>query len=107
MKEADKIIQDFTERLKQTREYRLYDEKKKLAQQEPGLWEQISEYRRQNYELQNSKEGLFDKIDDFVKTYEDLMANPLVADYLEAETEVCKMINEIYAQIAEAINLDL
>lgn len=107
MKETDKIIQEFTERLKMTREYKLYEDSREKVGLYPGLQEQINEYRRKNYMLQKSEEDLFDKIDAFEKEYEEFRSNPVVEAYLDAEVAVCRMIREIYAQIASAIELDI
>ena len=107
MKETDKIIHEFTERLKRTEEYRQYVEKRDKVREYPGLQDDINEFRRKNYLLQNSGEELFDKIDTFVKEYEEFRSNPVVEDYLQAELAVCRMVQNIYTQIAEAIDLDL
>lgn len=107
MKETEKIIQDFVERLRMTREYKLYEYSKERVRMYPGLWEQINEYRRKRYLLQKSEEDLFDRLDAFDKEYEEFRSNPPVETYLEAEAAVCKMIREIYEQIASVIELDI
>lgn len=107
MRETEKIIQDFVQRLRMTKEYQLYEAAKKTVRTYPGLWEQIDEYRRKNFMLQNSEEDLFDKIDAFDREYEEFRSNPVVNDYLTAEEAVCKMMREIYAQIANAIELEV
>ena len=74
----------------------------------PGLQEEINEYRRKNYLLQKSDdEELFDRIDEFEREYEQLRENPVVEEYLQAELAVCRMIQEINMQIADAIDLDI
>lgn len=107
MKETEKIINDFTERLKQTEEYKLYVKKRSRVQEYPGLREEINEFRRRNYMLQKSEGELFDEIDAFEREYEEFRANPVVEEYLQAELAVCRMMQEIYAEIAEAVDLDL
>ena len=73
----------------------------------PGLREEINQYRKEYYMLQKSEEGLFDKLDEFEKKYNKMRSNPVVDEYLEAELAVCKMMQEVYAQIADAIDLDI
>lgn len=107
MKESEKIIKEFAERLKRTEEYRLYIRKKEKVAEFPGLWEDINRYRKEYYMLQKSNEELFDKLDEFEKKYNKMCSNPVVSEYLEAELEVCKMMQEVYAQIADAIDLDI
>lgn len=107
MRETEKIIREFTERLKQTEEYKLYVIKRDKVHEYPGLQEEINEYRKKNYMLQKSEDELFDKIDAFEREYEEFRANPVVEEYLQAELAVCRMMQEIYAQIADAIDLDI
>lgn len=106
MRETEKIIQEFAERLKMTREYKLYESSREKIKDYPEFQKQIEEFRNKKYMLQKSEEDLFDKMDAFEKEFEELYANPVVAAYLEAEEAVCRMIREIYAQIASAIELD-
>jgi len=105
--ETEKVIEEFTKKLRQTREYRLYTEVVDKIRDFPGLEEEINEYRRKNYLLQKSEEDLFDKIDAFEREYEQFRTNPMVEEYLQAELEVCRMMQEVYVQIAEAVDLDI
>ena len=107
MRGTDKIIREFTEKLKQTEEYKRYEKNRDKVREYPGLQEEINAYRRKNYKLQKSDEELFDRIDAFEKEYEQFRSNPVVEEYLQAELAVCRMIQEIYTQIAEAIDLDI
>ncbi|MBO5094871.1 MAG: YlbF family regulator [Lachnospiraceae bacterium] len=107
MRTTDEIIREFTEKLKQTKEYRLYEIKRDRAREFPGLQEEINAYRTKNYLLQQSGEELFDRIDEFEREYEQFRANPVVEEYLQAELAVCRMLQDIYTQIAEAIDLDI
>ena len=50
---------------------------------------------------------MFDRIDEFEREYEQLRENPVVEEYLQAELAVCRMIQEINMQIADAIDLDI
>ena len=107
MKETEAIIKEFTQRLKETPEYRQYGEKRDKVREYPGLMDEINVYRKRNYEMQTSEEELFDKIDEFAKEYESFRAKPVVEEYLQAELEVCRMVRDVYTQIAEAIDLDI
>lgn len=108
MKDTEKIIQEFINRLKQTQEYKLYVKNRSRVREYPGLQEEINEYRKKNYLLQKSDdEGLFDRVDEFEKEYEQFRANPVVEEYLQSELAVCRMIQEINMQIADAIDLDI
>jgi len=107
IKETEKIIKEFVEKLKRTEEYRLYIRKRDKAAEYPGLPEKINQYRKEYYMLQKSGGELFDKLDQFEREYEAFRSNPVVKEYLEAELAVCKMMQEVYAEIADAIDLDI
>lgn len=107
MKETEKIIQDFVENLRMTQEYKRYEYSRERVRMYPELCGQLKEYCQKKYMLQKSEEDLFDKMDAFDKEYEEFRSNPVIETYLEAEAAVCKMIREIYVQIAGAIELDI
>ncbi len=107
MKETEKIIHEFAERLKQTEEYRTYEEKRNKVREYPGLMDEINEFRKRNYMMQKSEGELFDKIDAFAKEYEEFRSNPVVDQFLRAELAICRMVQNIYTEIAEVIDLDI
>lgn len=86
--------------------YRLYRTELEKVKQVPGLKEQIDEYRKQNYELQSSDDNDFNKLDSFEKEYENFRDNPLVADFLAAELDLCRMMQDISARITEALEFE-
>lgn len=107
MKTIDKSVQEFIERLRQTEEWRLYEKKREAVGRCPGLREEINAYRKKNYMLQQSGEELFDRVDEFAREYEQFRSNPVVEEYLQAELAMCRLLQRVYTQIAEAIDLDI
>ena len=73
------------------------------VKQVPGLKSQIDEFRMRNFALQSSMDNDFDKLDRIEKDYEDFRANPLVADFLAAELDLCRMIQGIVMKRFTAI----
>lgn len=86
--------------------YRVYREELEKVKQVPGLKEQIDEFRRRNYELQSSADNDFEKLDCIEKEYEDFRANPLVADFLAAELDLCRTMQNIDMRITAELKFE-
>ena len=56
---------------------------------------------------QYSVDELYDRLDVTLAESEKFRSDPLVDEYLKKELAVCRMVQNVYAQIAEAIDLDL
>ena len=56
--------------------------------------------------MQEPSEDLLDRVDAFEREYEEFRENPLVDDFLKAEVEFCRMIQEINTQIMEAVEFE-
>ena len=73
-----------------------------------ALWRGIDRFRQENFELQNSAQAdeLFDRTDEFSRRLEEFRKNPLVDEFLNAELDFCRMIQEINGKIVEAVNFE-
>lgn len=74
----------------------------------PELKIKINEFRIRNYELQNSEhtEDLFDRMDALESEYAAFRENPVVEDFLTAELKLCRLMQEVYARLTEAVDLE-
>lgn len=89
-------------------EYRNFQEAEVQVKSIPGLADKIREFCWKNYELQNSgAEDLYDKMEEFEKQYREFRKNPVVSQYLERELRICRMLQEINAQITNVVDLVL
>lgn len=86
--------------------YKEYDIQRNKVNQVPDLKAKIDEFRVRNFELQMSEDNALDKIDQFEREYANFRENPLVSDFLAAELAFCRMIQDINAQIAEAMHFE-
>lgn len=105
-KKITDFVDDFVEKIKETEDYQSYNTQVMAIQKFPELMEQINNYRKENFEIQNQFEGdeLYDKMDEFSAKYESFLENPRVNDFLRAETAFCRMMQEINVRIMEGIN---
>ena len=102
----EQSLQAYIEKLLKSKEYQKYVEQRERVKQYPDLKKQIDEFRRRNFEMQNSEDLVFEKIEFFEKEYEDFRDNPLVADFLEAELAFCRMMQRHYEEVMRAIDFE-
>ena len=102
----EQSLQTYIDKLLQSEAYLKYVEQKERVKKYPDLKRQIDEFRRRNFEMQNSGDRVFEKIDAFEREYADFRDNPLVADFLEAELAFCRIMQTHYAQVMGAIDFE-
>lgn len=101
-------IAAFTDIIKNTSEYKDYEYQKEKVKRFPELKQQIDEFRRRNYELQNrpQSDNLMEDVECFQREYERFMEKPLVADFLQAELNFCRFMQEVNLRITEALDFE-
>lgn len=106
-------ILDLSKELNRTiRESSLYQEyqlaKKKLKER-PDLIGGLNEFRRKNIEIQNN-EGIdnpYDEVNNLFMEYDELLHDTIVNDYLRAERKLCRIMRNVYEEIANELELDI
>ena len=109
MDNFEKETEEFIGKLYETDICREYFRQKENIRQYPELKQQIDEFRRRNYKLQNETDSvaLFDEIDRFEQEYAEFRKNPIVNDFLAAELAYCRMYQEISDKIAVAFAMEV
>lgn len=106
MEKSINAIEAYVEVLKQSREYRDYIRTLAAVKEVPGLKEQVDEYRKNNFLLQNSENTSFETIESFEQEYAEFRQNPLVEDFLAAELAFCRMMQYNNSLILEALHFE-
>lgn len=108
MAEISEQLEHFVAEIKMTDTYKEYEKQKERIKGYPDLKSKIDVYRQENYRFQNStpSENLFDAMDAFQREYEDFKEIPMVHDFLEAELDYCRMIQEINEYLYEEFAVD-
>lgn len=106
MRQIDDAIDEFINAILSTQVYGNYRRELEKIKREPGLKEQIDEYRKRNFEFQASSDIDFNRLDLFEKEYENFRANPLVADFLAAELDLCRMMQRINIRITAGLDFE-
>lgn len=106
--EIKKAIARFLEELKESEAFKDYEYQKQRVNQVAGLKEKIHEYQDRRFEFQSySGEDLFEKIDEFDREYQSFAEDPVVRDYLAAELEICRLVQEINDAITDLVDIDV
>ncbi len=106
--EMRRAINQFLIELQESSAFRDYRYQKERIKKVPGLKERINEFRRKRFEFQKYEgEDLFEKIDEFQKEYQTFKEEPIVREYLAAELEICRLVQNIYGAIDELVDIDM
>ncbi len=89
--------------------YKDYKTVRNRLSQDPDLKNQVNQYRKECYHLQNSGdvESLYERMQQFDQKYDELLKNPLVEEYLKCELAICRMLQQIASKVVESVELDL
>lgn len=98
----------FVKSIKETEVYKKYSFQLEKIKKSPELFEQVNEFRRRNYEIQNTTQvdELFDKMELFEKEYEKFRENPIVDDFLRAELALCRLMQEINGFVTSELDFE-
>ncbi|MBQ2803771.1 MAG: YlbF family regulator [Lachnospiraceae bacterium] len=106
MNNVQKAANQMIDAIKASDIYQEYEKQLAVVKAQPELKHQIDEFRRRNYELQNSADCAFDKLEQFEQEYEEFRENPLVSDFLAAELAFCRMMQEVNIRIIGAMHFE-
>ncbi len=108
MTEVEQAIENLLSVIKQTKEYEEFRYQLDKINLQPELHRQIDEFRRENFELQNNTPGdqMLQKSEEFEERYQTFRENPLVNDFLMAETAFCRRMQEINLKITEGLQFE-
>lgn len=102
----DRAVENLIGAIKDSEAYGKYMSALEAVKQQPELKQQIDEFRRENYVMQNTGDMAFERIEQFEQAYSDFRENPLVSDFLAAELALCRQIQQINFNITEALNFE-
>lgn len=108
MKNIKKCTEALTEAILESEEYLRFCELRDKVRENPELRTQINNFRLHVFEVQNTREPLdmYGEQERLCRDFEEFRKNPLVNDFLEAELRVCRILQKITTEIAEAVDLD-
>ena len=106
MNEVEKATEALADALLNSEIYLEYKSKLDQVKQYPDLKRQIDEFRMRNFELQQSPDYAFDKMEQFQREYQTFRENPLVSDFLAAELAFCRMVQDVEKHLVDKIDFE-
>ena len=106
--EMRKALNQFLNELQESSAFKDYKYQKERIKKVPGMKERINDFRAKRFEFQSYEgEDLFEKIDEFQKEYQAFKEEPIVREYLAAELEICRLVQEINHAIDDLVDIDI
>ena len=107
----------YVKAIRDTAVYKKYCEQLERLKRNPEQYQKVNEFRRRNFEIQNTAQKqhekilkivdeLFDKMDAFEQEFEKFREDPVVDEFLRAELAFCRMMQEVNLYITEAVNFE-
>lgn len=87
-------------------EYQRYQNAKKTLYRYPVLKEKTDEFRKKNFEIQNSGADLLDEGENLRRQYAHILENPIVMEYLNAENAMCRLLRHLNWQLLQKLDLE-
>jgi len=108
-KEIIEAARVFADQIMTSDTYREYYYQREKIKKQPELYDKVNEFRQRNFDLQTAtdSEDMLDRIEAFEQEYEKFRENPLVDDFLRAELAFCRMMQEIYALMANEVDFEV
>ena len=101
----DKVTECLDALIEEMRESRAY-QNYLWMEKDPDLKSRVDDYRIRNYRLQQSENvDLYDAVDSLERDSYALRKSEKANAYLEAELEVCKMVQKVQDRISEEIRI--
>ena len=97
MEKIQRCVDALMEEIRQGETYQKYVRCEKKLHETPELLKQIDEMRVAAYRLNNGEGNgdIYAQIEQYEQKFHECRKNPLVNEFLEAELDVCKMMQEI------------
>ena len=103
MDKVTECLDALIEEMRESRAYQNYLWMEEKLEKDPDLKSRVDDYRIRNYRLQQSEN--VDLYDSLERDSDALRKSEKANAYLEAELEVCKMVQKVQDRISEEIRI--
>ncbi|MCR5594487.1 MAG: YlbF family regulator [Lachnospiraceae bacterium] len=99
---------EYAAQIQQTEIYRKYCTEREKIKQDPELYDKVNKYRQATFDLHNNtdQDQLFDRMDAYEREYEKFRENPVVENFLQAELDFCRMMQELNILIMDHLDFE-
>lgn len=101
------IADDYLDKLRSVDEYVAYKDELNMLERFPDLMTRVDAYRAENFAIQSRFEGdeLYDRVEELQNRYDDILSDGRVSNFLHAESNFCRMIQEVNQYIVEGLDI--
>lgn len=92
--------------IEESEEYVRYQKAKQEICKYPILKEKADEFRKRNYDMQNSRTDIFEEADKLQQEFAEVIENFVVREYLTAENAFCRVLQQVNWQLIENLNFE-
>ena len=102
-------VKELTNAIVESKEYKDYIRNLEIMKKDPELYARVCEFRRRNFELQNTEvdENIYDGVMQFQNENSSIRKIDSVNDFLKSELCICRMLREVNRSIMNEIDLDI
>lgn len=95
--------------IKRSSVYKEYKEQENILNKTPELAERVSQFRANNFRLQNEgdRSDLFRSAGQVLKESADLRRDPRVNAYLDAELALCRLMQHVCRSLTAGIDMNI
>ena len=105
MKQVINESRKLNEHIRASEEYQTYLKTKHALRENEELSRNLQEFRAKNYQ---NRQGVnpYDEMIELTREYDELLHNSIVSDFLQAEQQICKLLQQVFDSIAEGLEFD-
>lgn len=109
MDKIQRCVDHLIESIKEGDAYQRYLSCEEKLKEHPELRRKIDEFRLAAYRLNNEDTNgdMYVKIEQFEEKYKDFQKNPLVNEFLEAELDICKVLQRVGTSIQGGVVIEI
>lgn len=108
MEQIEEVLDELLNAIRNSDEYTRYQKIRKKVHEFPTLEHTLNEYRKQNYELQNSgRQNLYWEVDKLDEEFPSLKDNAYAQEYLAAELALCRIFQQINWKLVDSLEFDV
>lgn len=102
-------VKELTNAIVESKEYKDYIRNLEIIKKDPELYARVCEFRRRNFELQNTEvdENIYDGVMQFQNENSSIRKIDSVNDFLKSELCICRMLRDVNRSIMNEIDLDI
>lgn len=109
MQDMDDLKAQLRKAIQNSNEYVEYKRLEAVIMRNPDLKRQIDEFRRRNFEIQNSEEcgDILEATENLNAQFSDMRSQETVNRYLNAEVCLCRLVQDLCFTIVDAVDFEL